>query len=58
MKKLTNVSPFLLLLAPVFFVMIFAFTLNPTVTSEKEIVDKSNNSPATTVVKAASIILN
>ena len=31
MKKLTNVSPFLLLLFPVFIMMVFAFTTsNPT----------------------------
>lgn len=56
MKKLTNVSPFLLLLVPVFMVMLFAFTINGN-SADKEIVAKTTTSNTTTIVKAATAIL-
>jgi hypothetical protein len=57
MKKLTNVSPFLLLLAPVFLVMLFTFTSNSNQANSKEIAEKTTTNPTSTVVKAASFIL-
>lgn len=56
MKKLTNVSPFILLLFPVFVVMIFAFTSNNV--DHNETVAKANaGSKTANMVKAATAIL-
>ncbi|MBB6273408.1 hypothetical protein HDF26_003868 [Pedobacter cryoconitis] len=41
MKKLTNVSPFILLLIPVFVMMIFAVTGNKSITQHDELSVKS-----------------
>ncbi|WP_199117190.1 hypothetical protein [Pedobacter sp. ASV28] len=57
MKKLTNVSPFLLLLFPIFMVMLFAFTININNSEEKEISAKTTATTANTIVKAATVIL-
>lgn len=55
MKKLTNVSPFLLLLVPVFVVMLFAFTTNGnSANNEANLAQTTAN---TTIVKAATTIL-
>ncbi len=53
MKKLTNVSPFLLLLFPVFIMMVFAFTTNsPT---QDEVVAKTTTTNSIFKVNAAVI---
>lgn len=57
MKKLTNVSPFLLLLVPVFMVMLFAFTINSNNATDKEIATKTTTSNPTAIVKVAADIL-
>ncbi len=44
MKKLTNVSPFLLLLFPVFIMMVFAFTNNNQVQDEAVAKTTTSNS--------------
>lgn len=56
MKKLTNVSPFLLLLVPVFMVMLFAFATNNTSTNEEQVA-KTTTGANTSIVKAATVIL-
>lgn len=56
MKKLTNVSPFLLLLVPVFVVMLFAFTTNGNNSTGEEGLVKTT-SKTTSIVKAATVIL-
>ncbi len=55
MKKLTNVSPFLLLLAPVFVMMIISFTFSNA--AQEEAASKSNAKPAAAVVKVANNLL-
>lgn len=57
MKKLTNVSPFLLLLFPVFMVMLFAFTIDSNNTNEEVVAKTTTNSKTATIVKAATVIL-
>ncbi len=58
MKKLTNVSPFLLLLVPVFMVMLFAFSVNSNnVNNDEAVVKTATNSNSATIVKAATVIL-
>lgn len=57
MKKLTNVSPFLLLLFPVFMVMLFAFTIDSNNTNEEVVAKTTKNSKTATIVKAATVIL-
>lgn len=56
MKKLTNVSPFLLLLVPVFMVMLFAFATNNTNANEEQVA-KTTTGANTSIVKAATVIL-
>ncbi|QNK62597.1 hypothetical protein H7F33_18995 [Pedobacter sp. PAMC26386] len=51
MKKLTNVSPFILLLIPVFVMMIFALASNKNTIQRDEIAMKS--APANEIAKAA-----
>ena len=57
MKKLTNVSPFLLLLVPVFLVMLFTFTTSDNNNQNEKMAEKTTSSPTMGVVKAASVIL-
>jgi hypothetical protein len=58
MKKLTNVSPFLLLLVPVFVVMLIAFTTNNNVAGNEDNLAKGNTSAnSSTIAKAANVIL-
>ncbi|WP_162796157.1 hypothetical protein [Pedobacter namyangjuensis] len=52
MKKLTNVSPFLLLLFPVFIMMLFAFATSTTATQEDEVVLKTTPTATNSIVKA------
>jgi hypothetical protein len=58
MKKLTNVSPFLLLLFPVFIMMILAISINTSSTDKEETVVKTTTSPVTKIVKVSAAILN
>lgn len=58
MKKLSNVSPFLLLLFPVFIMMLFAFTtISNTTNQEEEIAIKTTKSATGVVIKATAAIL-
>jgi hypothetical protein len=58
MKKLSNVSPFLLLLFPVFIMMLFAFATNLSNTQEDEVALKTTTPTTTnTIVKATAAIL-
>lgn len=59
MKKLTNVSPFLLLLFPVFIMMVLAFaTTSINQTPEDEVALKTTTStPSNVIVKATTAIL-
>ncbi|WP_461791431.1 hypothetical protein [Pedobacter sp.] len=58
MKKLTNVSPFLLLLVPVFVVMLIAFTTNGNIAGNEDNLAKANTSAnSSTIAKAANVIL-
>jgi len=52
MKKLTNVSPFILLLIPVFVMMIFAIAGNKSITQPDELVIKA--APANEIAKTAN----
>lgn len=52
MKKLTNVSPFLLLLFPVFMAMLFSFTLENEQLTEKDMATKSSVTNTAVIVKA------
>lgn len=56
MKKLSNVSPFLLLLFPVFIMMVLAFATSATNNQDEQIMVK-NSTPANTIVKATASIL-
>ncbi|MES2456599.1 MAG: hypothetical protein V4594_13695 [Bacteroidota bacterium] len=49
MKKLINVSPFLLLLVPIFVVMLLSFTSNEAVSAKNEEVALKSNSKANLV---------
>jgi hypothetical protein len=55
MKKLTNVSPFILLLVPVFVMMLLTFTtsINSDQEQEKIVAKKANTSESMTKVSAA-----
>ena len=58
MKKLSNVSPFLLLLFPIFIMMLFAFTtISNTSNQEEEIAIKTSKSATSVVIKATAAIL-
>lgn len=53
MKKLTNVSPFLLLLFPVFIMMLFAFaTTTANSAQEEEVALKTEKPAGNLIVKA------
>jgi hypothetical protein len=54
MKKLTNVSPFLLLLVPVFVMMLLTFAISSTNNQNEEVVMKSPASKVT-VSKVTSL---
>lgn len=56
MKKLSNVSPFLLLLFPVFVMMLLAFATG-TSNNQDEVAMVKTSSPANTIVKATTAIL-
>ncbi|MES2417913.1 MAG: hypothetical protein V4541_06970 [Bacteroidota bacterium] len=57
MKKLSNISPFLLLLVPVFIMMVLAFaTANNNIQNE-EVALKTTPSTTGTIIKATSAIL-
>ena len=56
MKKLTNVSPFLLLLFPVFILMVLAFATSAANNQDEQIMVKTST-PANTIVKATASIL-
>ncbi|HEY0177814.1 MAG TPA: hypothetical protein VGC08_15635 [Pedobacter sp.] len=55
MKKLTNVSPFLLLLVPIFMMMVLTLVTNGNTSPENETALKS--AAATTAVKISNQIL-
>lgn len=57
MKKLSNVSPFLLLLFPVFVMMLFAFATSTNNVQEDEAVVKTAAPTSNTIVKATAAIL-
>ena len=57
MKKLSNVSPFLLLLFPVFIMMVLAFTTNTANLQSEEVALKNNATQTNTIVKATTAIL-
>lgn len=57
MKKLTNVSPFLLLLFPVFIMMVLAFATSTSNSQEEEVALKNTPSATSTIVKATTAIL-
>lgn len=56
MKKLSNVSPFLLLLFPVFIMMVLAFATSTANNQDEEIMVKSST-PTNSIVKATTAIL-
>jgi len=56
MKKLTNVSPFLLLLFPVFIMMVLAFATSNTTSQDEEVAAKTTSATGT-MVKATTAIL-
>ncbi|MES2445873.1 MAG: hypothetical protein V4546_01750 [Bacteroidota bacterium] len=56
MKKLSNVSPFLLLLFPVFIMMVLAFATSTGSIQDEEVMAKTST-PANTIVKATASIL-
>lgn len=56
MKKLTNVSPFLLLLFPVFMVMLMAFATGISKDEQSEALT-TKTSTSTTIAKVATSIL-
>lgn len=56
MKKLTNVSPFLLLLFPVLIMMVLAFATNTNAQND-EMALKNTTSTTGTIVKATAAIL-
>ncbi len=57
MKKLSNVSPFLLLLFPIFIMMLLTFTMSDHTNQNEEVVAKSTNSTSNLVIKATTVIL-
>lgn len=56
MKKLSNVSPFLLLLFPVFIMMVLAFATSTANNQDEEVMVKTST-PTNTIVKATTAIL-
>jgi hypothetical protein len=56
MKKLSNVSPFLLLLFPVFIMMVLAFATSTANIQDEEVMAKTST-PTNTIVKATTAIL-
>lgn len=54
MKKLTNISPFLLLLVPVFMMMVFTITTHVKNTAVNEVVMKSK--PQTALSQTAALV--
>jgi len=57
MKKLSNVSPFLLLLFPVFIMMVLAFATSTNTNQNEEVALKSTPSTTNTIVKATTAIV-
>ena len=57
MKKLSNVSPFLLLLFPVFIMMVLAFATSTNNSQNEEVVLKTTATPTSNIVKATAAIL-
>ena len=57
MKKLSNVSPFLLLLFPVFIMMLLAFATSTTDNQNEEVVSKTSATQTNSIVKATAAIL-
>ena len=58
MKKLSNVSPFILLLVPVFMMMVLAFaTATTTVSQNEEVALKTTPSTTGNIIKATTAIL-
>ncbi len=57
MKNLSNVSPFLLLLFPVFIMMLLTFTMSDQTNQNEEAVAKTTNNSSNLVIKATSVIL-
>jgi hypothetical protein len=58
MKKLSNVSPFILLLVPVFMMMVLAFaTATTTVSQNEEVALKAKPSTTGSLIKATTAIL-
>ncbi|WP_410220341.1 hypothetical protein [Pedobacter sp.] len=57
MKRLSNVSPFLLLLFPVIMVMLLGITLNSANDNQDTDIVVKTNTPAKIVVKIASSLL-
>jgi hypothetical protein len=56
MKKLSNVSPFLLLLFPVFIMMLLAFATSTAENQSNEVVFKTTTATST-IIKATATIL-
>ncbi len=56
MKKLSNVSPFLLLLFPVLIMMVFAFATTNVNNQDQELALKTS-APTTSIAKATTAIL-
>jgi hypothetical protein len=57
MKKLSNVSPFLLLLFPVFIMMVLAFATSNVTSANEEVALKTTNNATSNLVKATTAIL-
>lgn len=58
MKKLSNVSPFILLLVPVFFMMVLAFaTSNFAANQNEELATKTTTGTTGNIIKAATAIV-
>lgn len=57
MKKLSNASPFLLLLVPVFFMMVLAFATNVGANQTEELAAKTTTSTTGNIIKAATAIV-
>ncbi|HTM99620.1 MAG TPA: hypothetical protein VL088_12785 [Pedobacter sp.] len=57
MKKLSNVSPFILLLVPVFIMMVLAFATTANINQNESVALKSTPSATTSMIKATTAIL-
>jgi len=57
MKKLTNVSPFLLLLFPVLIMMVLTFATSNPINQDEESAAKTSTAATSTIVKATTAIL-